>query len=65
MGLSFADFVNRHRIDYATKMMAEQPELQINEISLKSGYNTSSSFYRNFKLFMGCAPKEYYASLHG
>lgn len=64
MGLSFADFVNRHRIDYATKMMAEQPELQINEISLKSGYNSSSSFYRNFKFFMGCTPKEYYARLH-
>lgn len=64
MGLSFADFVNRHRVDYAAKMMEEHPELQMNEISIKAGYNSSSSFYRNFKLFMGCTPKEYYARLH-
>lgn len=64
MGISFADFVNQHRIEYATKLMREQPELQMNEVSLKAGYNSSSSFYRNFKLFMGCAPKEYYDRLH-
>ena len=64
MGLSFADYVNRHRIEYAIMMMKEHPELQMGEICLRAGYNTSSSFYRNFKFFMGCTPKEYYARLH-
>ncbi|MBQ6204538.1 MAG: helix-turn-helix transcriptional regulator [Prevotella sp.] len=59
MGVSFSDYINRQRIDYAVAMMREHPDMPVNEVYLKTGFSSSSSFYRNFRLYMGCTPKEY------
>ena len=59
MGVNFSDYINRQRIEYAAKMMREHPELPINELYIKTGFSSSSSFYRNFRHYMGCTPKEY------
>lgn len=59
MGVTFSDYINRQRIEYAAKMMREHPELPINELYMKTGFSSSSSFYRNFRHYMGCTPKEY------
>ena len=59
MGVNFSDYINRQRIEYAAKMMLEHPELPINELYIKTGFSSSSAFYRNFRLYMGCTPKEY------
>ena len=59
MGVNFSDYINRQRIEYAAMMMGEHPELPINELYMKTGFSSSSSFYRNFRHYMGCTPKEY------
>ena len=59
MGVNFSDYINRQRIEYAAMMMREHPELPINELYMKTGFSSSSAFYRNFRHYMGCTPKEY------
>ena len=59
MGTTFADFINRQRIDYACKLMQQQPQPPVNELARDSGFSSVSSFYRNFKLYKGCSPKDY------
>ena len=59
MGTTFADFINRQRIDYACHLMAQDPTTGTDKVATMSGFSSLSSFYRNFKLYKGCAPKDY------
>ncbi len=56
MGISFSDYINGQRIDYASKLLEAHPELSINDVMFKSGFTSSSAFYRNFKKFKGITP---------
>ena len=58
MGISFSDFINQQRIDYAAMLMKQNPEMSINDIILKSGFTSSSAFYRNYKKIKGSTPTE-------
>lgn len=57
LGLSFSEYINQKRIDYAEQLINTHPELSLQEICQKSGFSSTSSFYRNFKLFKGYTPK--------
>jgi len=59
MGMSFNEYVNRMRIDYAEQLIVQYPEKTLNEIADMSGFTSSTSFYRNFKLYRGVGPKEF------
>ena len=58
MGTSFSDYINGLRIDYASQLLEAHPELSINDVMVKSGFTSSSAFYRNFKKFKGTTPTE-------
>jgi AraC-like DNA-binding protein len=58
MGTSFSDYINGLRVDYASRLFEERPELSINDVMTKSGFTSSSAFYRNFKKFKGITPTE-------
>lgn len=61
-GLSFNDFVNSYRIRYAQALLQWNTEgLTIAAIRDKSGFETESTFIRNFKKFAGCTPSEWQA----
>lgn len=51
MGITFHEFINRQRIEYAERLMAENPGMPINDVALHSGYTSLSSFYRNLKKY--------------
>ena len=51
MDMTFKEYVNRRRIEYAERLMEKNPETPKNEIASRSGYNTFSSFYRNMKQY--------------
>jgi AraC-like DNA-binding protein len=51
MGMSFSDYINGLRVDYASRLLEERSELSINDVMTKSGFTSSSAFYRNFKKF--------------
>ncbi|SEO30165.1 helix-turn-helix domain-containing protein [Paenibacillus sp. OV219] len=57
-GANFVDYVNEFRIKQAQVLLL-QSELKIQDVALKSGYNTLSSFNRTFKKFTGVTPTEY------
>lgn len=56
MGISFSDYINSQRVDYASQLLETNPELSIHDVMLKSGFTSSSAFYRNFKKFKGITP---------
>ena len=58
MGTSFSDYINSKRVDYASQLLEEHPELSISDVMVKSGFTSSSAFYRNFKKFKGITPTE-------
>lgn len=51
MGTSFAELVNRRRIAYAMQLMKENPGIPMSEVGTASGYNSLSTFYRNYRLY--------------
>ena len=59
MGMSFNEYVNRLRIDYAAQLMSRHPNKSLSEIAELSGFSSNSSFYRNFKLYKDVGPKEF------
>ena len=61
LGVSFSELVNRRRIDHFI-FLAQQDKLHnVDDIWQKCGFTSASSFYRNFKLYKGCSPAEYFA----
>ena len=59
MGLSFTKYINLKRIEYAVRLMEENPKALLTEISDQAGFSSASAFYRNFKSFKGCSPSDY------
>ena len=58
MGISFSDYINRKRVNYAILLMRTNPQMTIYEIADLSGFTSDKSFYRNFKNITGKSPKE-------
>lgn len=58
MGVSFSDYINGLRVDYAARLLEAKPDLSINDVMIKSGFTSTSAFYRNFKKFKGITPTE-------
>lgn len=60
IGQSFNQYINQYRIEYACKLLKDSSlNLSIEELALESGFNSKSSFNRNFKSQMGCTPSQY------
>ena len=59
IGLSFAEYVNKKRIEYAVRLIDQNREILLTDVAIKSGFASTSAFYRNFKLYMDCTPSDY------
>ena len=57
MQMSFSEYVNRMRVDYAEQLIASHPDLSMQEVASRSGFASTVSFYRNFKAYRGHPPK--------
>ena len=53
MGMSFNEYVNHKRIAYARKLMESNPNMLKSDVAARSGYNSQSAFYRNWKQMGG------------
>ncbi len=56
--ISPSDFIRNERIRLARTLL-EEGRLNINEISIRTGFSSPSHFISSFKKLMGCTPKEY------
>ncbi len=58
---SFYDFVNKHRIDEAMRLMADpsQQRLSVTDIGFQAGFNSNSTFFTHFKKLQNQTPRQY------
>ena len=64
MNMSFNEYVNRLRVEYAMHVLVHNPDCLLLEVGERAGFASTTSFYRNFKLYSGMTPKEYQQQLH-
>lgn len=59
--LSFFDFVNRYRVEYAKKLLKEKAygKMTITQIAYEAGFNNRASFYKAFHKFTGVSPSDF------
>jgi AraC family L-rhamnose operon regulatory protein RhaS len=58
-GLTPLQYLLRCRVEQATRLLAERPELSITDIAFACGFNSSQYFATIFRSATGCAPSEY------
>lgn len=60
-GMSFFDYLNHYRVDYAKQLLSEQGgQLQsVLSIALAAGFNSNSSFYTAFRKASGQTPAQF------
>lgn len=56
--VSYYKYVNQKRIAYAESLLID-PSLTVTEVSLRSGFDSLSSFIRMFKIVKGVTPTEF------
>jgi AraC-like DNA-binding protein len=59
MHQNFHDFINHYRIEFAAKMLREDKEKSILDITYDSGFNSKSSFNSEFKKNIYMTPSQY------
>lgn len=62
LGTTFHKYVNNLRIKDACDLLLAQKHIPIEIIAQRCGFNSKSSFNRNFKASQGCSPSEYRSS---
>ena len=62
-GVSFSVFVNSYRVDYAKRLMKENPSMLISDVADSAGFTDESSFFRNFKHITGRTPAAWRSSM--
>jgi AraC-like DNA-binding protein len=58
-GCTFAQYVNRYRIDYAKNLMRQEPNKKISQIWIESGFGSEQTFFKAFRAATGMSPKEW------
>lgn len=58
---NFCDYINSHRIKYAKQLLSSQKseQMTLDEIALKAGFSSKSSFYRVFTKMEETSPAKY------
>ncbi|WP_295200320.1 helix-turn-helix domain-containing protein [uncultured Chryseobacterium sp.] len=58
---NFYDYINRQRIEEFKRIVVlpENAKFTILSLAFESGFNSKTSFNRNFKKYMGCSPREF------
>lgn len=57
-GTSYYKYLNQKRIEFAENLLLD-PEVNITEAAVRSGFNSISAFIRMFKQLKGCTPTEF------
>jgi len=58
-GQNVTGFINSIRLKEACRLLRQQPDMRINELSMAVGFNTPKYFTKCFKREFGLLPKEY------
>lgn len=58
-GVHFFDFINRHRVAHAKRLIVSDPGMAITDVIYASGFNSKSSFNTAFKKHQGQTPSAF------
>ena len=58
-GNSFNQFVNDYRIEYAKRLLLEEPDKKVSTIYYEVGFAHEQTFFRAFKARTGMTPSEW------
>ena len=58
-GRNFCQFVNYYRVTYSMELFRKDHNLKIQELAIRSGFNSDVSYNMAFRLFMGETPGEW------
>lgn len=58
-GETFTALITRLRVEYAQKLMRQQPDLLLDEVADQAGFSSRTTFYRSFKAATGMTPQEW------
>ena len=61
LGISFSDLVNSRRIEHFIRLARQNPQQDAEDIWIRCGFTSASTFYRCFRHYKGCSPAEYFA----
>ena len=56
---TFSQFVNAYRISHAQKLLRQNPDLKLTEVSFEAGFSNERSFFRTFKAITGMTAREW------
>lgn len=56
---TFKNYLNNYRIEEAKEIIHRDPSIKVSDLSLKVGFNSSTSFIRVFSKYTGMTPKTY------
>lgn len=56
--LTFYQYINSLRVEYAARLMEENPNMSIREVCEQSGFRSQTTFRKVFREVMGCLPSE-------
>lgn len=57
-GMPFYKYLNSRRIAYSEKLLLD-PEINVTEVAIRSGFNSISAFMRMFKIIRNCTPTQF------
>ena len=57
--LTFSQYINNYRINYAKQLLRQHPDMQISEVYSKAGFASERSFFRIFKTVTGMTTREW------
>lgn len=57
--MSLQELINHLRVEYACYLMVKNKEKPISEVSVKAGFSSESTFFRNFKTFKNMTASEF------
>ena len=61
LGKSFTTYVNAYRIAEAQRVLTDEPQLNMDSVAERCGFNSSSTFYSTFKKVAGQTPASFRA----
>lgn len=59
LNISFFDFINKHRVEEAKKLIIDHPEYTLLQVAYDSGFNNKTSFVNAFKKFSNLTPSKF------
>lgn len=57
-GMPFYKYLNTRRIAYSEKLLLD-PEINVTEVAIRSGFNSITAFMRMFKIIRNCTPTQF------